>query len=109
MAVLKILLDEGVPDVIKKRLDTLAISTVDEMGWRGIKNGALLDLMAGEFQIIVTTDKNLRFQQNLNKRKICAVILPSNRIRIVVELLPKIEVALAAVTPGDFIDLTLKD
>ena len=79
------------------------------MGWRGIKNGALLDLMAGEFQIIVTTDKNLRFQQNLIKRKLCAVILPSNRIRIVVELLPQIEAALAAVTPGDFIELTLKD
>jgi hypothetical protein len=106
---LKILLDEGVPDVIKNRLDTLSISTVEEMGWRGIKNGALLDLMAGEFQIIVTTDKNLRFQQNLIKRRICAVILPTNRIRIVVKLLPKIEEALAAVTPGDFIELTLKD
>jgi len=106
---LRILLDEGVPDIIKKRLDTLSISTVKEMGWRGIKNGALLDLMAGEFQIIVTTDKNLRFQQNLIKRKICAVILPSNRIRIVIELLPKIEAALAAITPGNFIELTMKD
>ena len=106
---MKILLDEGVPDVIKKRLDTLSISTVKDMGWRGIRNGALLDLMARECQIIVTTDKNFRFQQNLIKRKICAVILPSNRIRIVVELLPQIEAALAAVTPGDFIELTLKD
>jgi hypothetical protein len=61
------------------------------MGWRGIKNGALLDLMAEEFQPIVTTDKNLPFQQNLAKRRIAAVILPSNRIRIVIELIPKIE------------------
>jgi hypothetical protein len=49
------------------------------MGWRGIRNGALLDLMAEEFQAIVTTDKNLPFQQNLARRRIAAVILPSNR------------------------------
>jgi hypothetical protein len=52
---LKILLDEGVPEIIQRRLNNLAIFTVEEMGWRGIKNGALLDLMAGEFSVIVTT------------------------------------------------------
>jgi hypothetical protein len=57
------------------------------MGWRGIKNGALLDLMAEGFQAIVTTDKSLPFQQNLAKRRIAAVILPSNRIRMVIELM----------------------
>jgi hypothetical protein len=77
------------------------------MGWRGIKNGALLDLMAEEFQTIVTTDKNLPFQQNLAKRRIAAVILPSNRIRIVIELMPKIESALVAIKPGQFIELTI--
>jgi hypothetical protein len=40
---LKILLDEGVPKIIQKRLGQLSISNVEEMGWRGIKNGALLD------------------------------------------------------------------
>ena len=61
---MRILLDEGVPDVIQKRLKHLSISTIDEMGWRGVKNGALLDSMAGEFQLIITTDKNIPFQQN---------------------------------------------
>jgi hypothetical protein len=106
---LRILLHEGVPDVIKKRLGTLAISTVEEMGWRGIKNGALLDLMAEEFQTIVTTDKNLPFQQNLARRRIAAVVLPSNRIRIVIELMPKIESALITITPGQFVELTISD
>jgi hypothetical protein len=104
---LRILLDEGVPDVIKKRLSTLSIFTAEEMGWRGIKNGAMLDLMAEEFQTIVTTDKNLPFQQNLAKRRIGAVILPSNRIRIVIELIPKIETALLTITPGQFVQLTI--
>ena len=106
---MRILLDEGVPDVIKRRLSTLSIATVEEMGWRGIKNGALLDLMAEEFQTIVTTDKNLPFQQNLARRRIAAVILPSNRIRIVIELIPKIESALITITPGQFVELTISD
>ena len=106
---MRILLDEGVPEVIKRRLSTLPIATVEEMGWRGIKNGALLDLMAEEFQTIVTTDKNLPFQQNLARRRIAAVILPSNRIRIVIELMPKIELALITITPGQLVELTISD
>jgi hypothetical protein len=66
---LRILLDEGVPKIIQKRLSQLSISNVEEMGWRGIKNGALLDLMAGQFQILITTDKNLPSQQNLKSDK----------------------------------------
>jgi hypothetical protein len=79
------------------------------MGWRGIKNGALLDFMAEEFQTIVTTDKNLPFQQNLIKRRIAAVILPSNRIRIVIKLMPEIESTLNTITPGQFVELTISD
>ena len=103
---MKVLLDEGVPGVIQKRLSHLPIFTVQQMGWRGVKNGALLDLMAGEFQVIVTADKNLPFQQNLLKRQIYAIVLPTNRIRVVTSLLPKIESALAAVVPGQFLQLT---
>jgi hypothetical protein len=103
---LRILLDEGVPDVIKRRLSSLSIFTVEEMGWRGIKNGALLDLMANKFQTLVTTDKNLPFQQNLASRGIALVILPSNRIRIVIELIPEIESALTNIAPGQFVQLT---
>jgi hypothetical protein len=66
--------------VIQKRLSNLSISNVEEMGWRGIKNGQLLDLMSGQFQILVTTDKNLPSQQNLKKRRISAVILSTNDI-----------------------------
>lgn len=79
------------------------------MGWRGVKNGALLDLMAGEFQVIITTDKDLPCQQNLSKREISAVILPTNRIKIVITLLSKIESAVATVTAGQFVDIRIDD
>ena len=99
---MRILLDEGVPGIIQKRLSQLSISNVEEMGWRGIKNGALLDLMAGRFQILITTDKNLPYQQNLEKRQISLVILPTNDIPSVIGLLPQIERAIAAISPGEF-------
>jgi predicted nuclease of predicted toxin-antitoxin system len=104
---LKILLDEGVPKIIQKRLSNLSISNVEEMGWRGIKNGELLDLMSGQFQILVTTDKNLPSQQNLKKRQISALILPTNDIPSVIELLPQIEQALATIDAGEFQELKM--
>lgn len=99
---MRILLDEGVPKIIQKRLSQLSISNVEEMGWRGIKNGALLDLMAGQFQILITTDKNFPSQQNLKKRQISLVILPTNDVPSVIELLPQIERAIAEIPPGEF-------
>ena len=104
---MKILLDEGVPKIIQKQIGKLSISNVEEMGWRGTRNGALLDLMAGEFQILITTDKNLPFQQNLEKRQISAIILPTNDVPSIIELLPQIEETLATIEPGDFKGLRL--
>ena len=103
---MKILLDEGVPKVIQQRLTKVSITNVEDMGWRGIKNGALLDLMAGQFQVLITADKNLPFQQNLKKRQLSAIIIPANDVPTVVQLLPKIEQALAIIAPGESIELT---
>ena len=105
---MRVLLDEGVPDIIKRRLTQFSIATVQELGWRGITNGALLDLMADRFDIIVTTDKNLPFQQNLPKRQLAAIILPSNRMRIVRPLMPEIASAIETVREGEAIELKAK-
>lgn len=101
---MKILLDKGVPDVIQKRLSRFSIFSVKEMGWRGVKNGVLLDLMSGEFQVLITTDKSLPFQQNLKKRQISILILPTNDVPSVIRLIPEIERALATIAPGEFIE-----
>jgi hypothetical protein len=103
----RILLDEGVPDIIQKQLNKLSIFSVKEMGWRGIKNGVLLDLMGGDFRIIITTDKNLPFQQNLKKHQIAAIILPTNEVPAVVRLLPRIEEAINTISPGEFKQLEM--
>jgi hypothetical protein len=104
---LKILLNEGVPKIIQGRLKKLLISNVEEMGWRGIKNGALLDRMTGQFQILITTDKSLPFQQNLKKRQISAIIIPTNDVPSVIELLPQIERTLATIRAGELQELKM--
>lgn len=101
---MRILLDEGVPKIIEKRLREFSITTVQAMNWRGIRNGALLDLMTGRFAVLIT-DKNLPFQQNLTGRQVSAIILPANDIPSVIELLPEIESALQTISPGEFIQL----
>jgi hypothetical protein len=81
------------------------ITTVQEAGWAGVKNGELLSKADGRFDVFITTDKNLRHQQNLAKFKFAVLLLPSNQVPVVVALLPKIESLLLTVRPGDFIEL----
>lgn len=55
--------------------------------------------------MFITTDKNLRFQQNLKKFSFAVLLLPSNKVPVVVGLLPDIEAELTAIRPGDFVEI----
>lgn len=100
---MNILLDECTPRVVKKRLPKLNIQTVQEMGWSGLKNGELLAAAEGQFDVFVTTDKNLRHQRNLQGRKLAVLLLPSNQVPIVERLITDIEAKLMTIQAGDFI------
>lgn len=104
---MKILLDECTPRVVKKRLPERDISTVQEMGWAGLKNGELLAASEGNFDVFITTDKNLRHQQNLKGRGFAVLLLPSNQVPIIEALIPDIEAALETAQAGDFIEIPL--
>ncbi|MGH9424772.1 MAG: DUF5615 family PIN-like protein [Terriglobia bacterium] len=104
---MKILLDESVPHVVQTRLSYLAIRTVQEMGWTGIKNGELLRRAEEQFDVFVTADQKLRYQQNLSGRKFAIIVLPTNQIRAVVGLLPVIEDSMKTVQPGTLIEIPL--
>jgi hypothetical protein len=101
----KILLDECTPRLVKKRLTEHDVRTVQEMGWAGFKNGALLSRLDGRFDVFVTTDKNLRHQQNLTGRGFTVLLLPSNQVPIVAALIPEIEAALQSAQAGGFIEI----
>jgi hypothetical protein len=72
------------------------IKTVPQMGWTGIKNGQLLGLASQEFDIFITVDKNLPFEQNLPQFNLAIIILQSQSNRLV----PKVLEVLATVTKG---------
>lgn len=98
---MRLLLDESVPARLRQHFPTHSVRTVVELGWRGIKNGDLLALAAAEFDAFVTVDKNLQYQQNLNKLPIAVILLDarSNELPMLLPLLPKLEEALRALQP----------
>ncbi|MDZ7967468.1 MAG: hypothetical protein RM368_21360 [Nostoc sp. DedSLP03] len=83
-----ILLDECVPRPLKRELTDYEVRTVVEMGWSGKKNGELLQLMIQEsFTILLTTDQNLQYQQNLQQAGVAVVVLVASSNRLS-DLLP---------------------
>ena len=72
------------------------------MGWAGLKNGDLLLRAENQFEVLITMDSNMRFQQNLSKYRVAIVVLqaPSNRLLDTRPLMPKVLAVLATVRPG---------
>jgi hypothetical protein len=104
---MNILLDECTPRVAKKRLGGRNICTMQEMGWAGVKNGELLTLAEAQFEVFITTDKNLRHQQNLSQRKLAFILLPSNQVPVVEAVIPALESVLATIKARDFVEIPL--
>ena len=107
---MRILLDECVPRPLKRELADYEIRTVVEMGWSGKKNGELLQLMNQEgFTILLTTDQNLRYQQNLEQAGVAVVVMValSNRLPDLVPLIPSVRNALDTVTSGEVVEITI--
>jgi len=78
---MRLLLDECIDRKFAREFIGYEVKTVPQMGWAGIKNGQLLDLAAVDFDVFITVDRNLSFQQNLPQFDIAVIVLqaPSNR------------------------------
>ena len=77
------------------------------MGWAGVRNGELLRRAEEHFNIFVTADQNLQYQQNLSGLRLAILVLPSNQVPIVTRLLPSLETLLATIQPGTVVDVPL--
>ena len=106
---MKVLLDECLPRRLVAKLTGHEVQTVPQAGWASIKNGALLKLAEGNFDVFVTVDRNLSFQQNLAQRKIAIIVLRaySNRFQDLLPLVPTILEALGAVKCGELVEISL--
>ncbi len=89
---MRILLDEDLPRRLGPLLVGHEVSTVQRSGWSGVKNGKLLGLAASQFDVFLTMDGNLEFQQNLAALPIAVlvVVAVSNRMEHLVPLVPDI-------------------
>ena len=100
---MRILLDECVPWPLAKLLVGHACSSPQKCGWGGITNGDLLKLAEGQFDLFITSDHNLRYQQNLAGRKIAILELSTNDWRSIQSDSIAIITAITGMKPSDFI------
>jgi len=102
---MKVLMDECLPRKLKRHITGHDISTVPEMGWAGIKNGALLRLMEAAFEAFITIDGNMQYQQNFKSLQIGIVVLaaPDNTLETLLPLAAQISQALNSLQPGQLV------
>jgi len=103
---MKILFDQGAPVPLRGMLPGHEIATAFERGWSALENGELMRAAEAEnFDVLLTTDQNLRYQQNLPQRRLAIVVLKSAswpRIRLRIK---DISAAIDAVQAGGYLEV----
>ena len=98
----RVLFDENLPGSLRHRLPEFEIRTVQEEGWGAFKNGELLRRASGKFDVLLTADQRLRYQQNIQQFAIGVVAIETfdTTLAGLRQLLPQINQAVASVVPG---------
>jgi len=100
---MRILLEECVPRRFRHQLPEHEVRTVPEMGWASFKNGALLSAASGKFDVFLTTDQRLSYQQNVPAFALAVIVLVAarNKLEFLLPLVPELIKVLAAVKAGE--------
>ena len=99
----RVLLDENIPKALRKALGGFDVSTVQYMGWAGLKNGELLSAAeAAGFDVFVTGDKTVQFEQNMSRWQIAVVSLSAPHWPIIKNHVERIGLAIEGATPSSF-------
>ena len=105
---MRILFDQGVPRGLAASLRGHDVTEARKLKWESVSNGELLKLAEGAgFDLLLTTDKNVRYQQNLADRKISIVVLGNSPWWLVRQHLDAIAAAVNAATPGSYTDVEI--
>jgi PIN like domain len=105
---MRILLDECVPRKLRRELPGHDVRTVTEMGWSRQKDKDLLALMAGAgFEVLLTVDQGIPYQQNLGAGGVAVVVLiaSSNQLADLIPLMSSVLITLTTISPGDSIQI----
>jgi hypothetical protein len=104
----RILFDQGTPVPLRRYLGTRHVETVFERGWNRLANGDLLDIAERErFEVLLTTDQNLRHQQNLERRSIAVVVLMSTSWPRIRRAIITVQEAIDGALPGSIRDVVI--
>lgn len=104
---MKILLDECVPWPMHRFLLDHECTSVQAQGWGGIRNGDLLQKAEAEFDLLITADQNIRYQQNLTNRRIAILELSTNDFRRLQAARALIEETLRIIKPSELKQLSV--
>jgi hypothetical protein len=103
---MRILFDQGTPAPLRHALSGHTGSTAFEMGWARLANGELLSAAEGSFDAFITTDLNLRYQQNLDGRRLAILTLWTTSWPKIQRHLDEVATAINELSPGDFVELS---
>jgi predicted nuclease of predicted toxin-antitoxin system len=107
---MRVLLDEQLPRHLAREIGEHDVSTVQQRGWAGLKNGELLRVAADAgYEVLVTADRNLQFQQNLSQSRLGIILLvaSSNALEDLLPLVPKLLAAIPKSRPGQLLRVEL--
>jgi hypothetical protein len=108
LGLMRILFDHGTPNGIARSLTGHSVTEAIERGWHTLSNGELLAAAeSAGFDVLLTTDKRIRYQQNLTSRKIALVVLGNSTWRVVRLHLDRVASAVNAASPGSYAEVDI--
>ena len=104
---MRVLIDECLPKKLKREMPGHDVMTVQERGWSSKKNGELLRLLQDEFDVFLTADQNLTYQQNLSNARVAVIVLVArnNRMEALKPVMPKVQEVLKSIQPGEVVQV----
>ena len=99
---MRILFDQGTPVPLREHLNSHTVATAFELGWSNLTNGELLAAAEGSFDLLVTTDQQIRYQQNLSGRRLAILVLLTTSWPRLQSCVPQIQKAIENIRPGDY-------
>jgi len=105
-----ILFDHGTPAPLESFLTDHTIKKAQDLGWDTLSNGELLKAAEkATFEVFLTTDKNIRYQQNLTSRAIAIVVLGNSRWPVVRRYVQRVVLAVNTAQPGTYVEVEIPD
>jgi len=102
---MRILFDQGTPVPLKQHLSGHHVETAYELGWSRLTNGELLAAAETRFDVLVTTDRKLRYQQSLSGRKLAVLVLPTTSWPKLEGQVQSIVSALSSLKQGEYLEI----